>query len=117
MWNGERRKQKAGVTHHVSRFTFHVSPFYLLSLCFFTLGLMCKPALVTLPFVLLLLDYWPLRRLEVQGPMSKVQSQEAGARGPWSGFTLPLLWEKLPFVALAAAAACITIVGSSRNPR
>ena len=36
--------------------------FYLLALVMFALGLMSKPMLVTLPFVLLLLDYWPLRR-------------------------------------------------------
>jgi hypothetical protein len=41
------------------------SIFYLLSLSFFALGLMCKPVLVTLPFVLLLLDCWPLRRFEL----------------------------------------------------
>ena len=50
------------ITHLASRISFHVSPSYLLSLSFFALGLMCKPALVTLPFVLLLLDYWPLGR-------------------------------------------------------
>jgi Tfp pilus assembly protein PilF len=38
---------------------------YLLTLFFFALGLMAKPMLVTLPFVLLLLDYWPLRRLTI----------------------------------------------------
>ncbi|MGA2330436.1 MAG: tetratricopeptide repeat protein [Syntrophales bacterium] len=38
---------------------------YLLALFFFALGLMAKPMLVTLPFVLLLLDYWPLRRLTI----------------------------------------------------
>ena len=32
---------------------------------FFALGLMSKPMLVTLPFVLLLLDYWPLKRFEI----------------------------------------------------
>ena len=37
---------------------------YGLVFLFFTLGLMSKPMLVTLPFVLLLLDYWPLRRLK-----------------------------------------------------
>ena len=36
---------------------------YATILVFFALGLMCKPTLVTLPFVLLLLDYWPLRRV------------------------------------------------------
>jgi Tfp pilus assembly protein PilF len=38
---------------------------YLLALFFFALGLMAKPMLVTLPFVLLLLDYWPLRRFTI----------------------------------------------------
>jgi len=33
----------------------------------FALGLMCKPMLVTLPLVLLLLDYWPLQRVESAG--------------------------------------------------
>ena len=47
----------------LSRFTFHVSRFYWLALVFFVLGLMCKTMLVTLPFVMLLLDCWPLRRL------------------------------------------------------
>jgi hypothetical protein len=37
---------------------------YLITLAFFALGLLAKPMLVTLPFVLLLLDYWPLGRLE-----------------------------------------------------
>ena len=37
--------------------------FYTLTLLFFTLGLLSKPMLVTWPFVLLLLDFWPLRRL------------------------------------------------------
>ncbi len=41
----------------------HQSRFYWLALVFFTLGLMAKPMLVTLPFVMLLLDYWPLRRI------------------------------------------------------
>ncbi len=46
---------------HASRSSSRPHVFYLLSLLFFALGLMCKPVLVTLPFVLLLLDYWPLR--------------------------------------------------------
>jgi Flp pilus assembly protein TadD len=48
-----------------SRITHHASRFYLLSLIFFVLGLMSKPMLVTLPCVLLLLDYWPLGRLRL----------------------------------------------------
>jgi len=135
MQNAERRVGKvedgmlhasSRITHHASRFTFHVSPFYLLSLSFFALGLMCKPALVTLPFVLLLLDYWPLRRFQVQSPESKVQGRRHLGVGPEievtphaSRFTFHvspvtlrhLVAEKLPFLALAAAAAFITIAG------
>ena len=43
-----------------SRSSLHASIFYLLSLFLFALGLMSKPMLVTWPFVMLLLDYWPL---------------------------------------------------------
>ncbi len=46
-----------------SLITDHRSLFYLLSLFFFALGLMSKPMLVTWPFVMLLLDYWPLERI------------------------------------------------------
>ncbi len=47
----------------VARLTFHVSRFYCLVLLFFALGLLSKNMLMTMPFVLLLLDYWPLDRL------------------------------------------------------
>ena len=61
---------------------------YLAVASSFCLGLMAKPMLVTLPFVLLLLDYWPLARLRQRE--SKV------------------IWEKLPLFALSGAAAAIT---------
>src|SRR5208337_4552407 len=44
-------------------------------LLFFALGLMTKPMLVTLPFVLLLLDYWPLQRFSEVRPDHKVQTE------------------------------------------
>jgi hypothetical protein len=55
-----------------SRVTGRVSLYYWLALFFFGLGLMCKPMLVTLPFVLLLLDYWPLDRFKINDPMKLV---------------------------------------------
>ncbi len=58
---------------------------YGLVVLLFALGLMCKPMLVTLPLVLLLLDYWPLQRAEPAGR---------------------LLMEKLPLLALSAA-SCV----------
>jgi tetratricopeptide (TPR) repeat protein len=67
---------------------------YWFALVFFALGLLAKPMLVTLPFVLLLLDYWPLGRI------SNLKSQ-------FSIF-LPLLREKIPFFLLAAASCVVT---------
>jgi protein O-mannosyl-transferase len=79
-----------------SRFSiFHLpsASLYLLSLLLFALSLMSKPTLVTLPFVLLLLDLWPLQRLDFRTPTSRVRT------------LLPLLREKVPFLALTAAAS------------
>ena len=85
---------------------------YTMVLVLFALGLMCKPTLVTLPFVLLLLDYWPLRRFALQSPSSKpprsVRNHLADQRSEnpsWGGPvpTKPvqyLLIEKIPFCAL-----------------
>ena len=54
------------VQNGASRVTCHPSPhFYFLALFFFACGLMSKPMVVTLPFVLLLLDFWPLRDLRI----------------------------------------------------
>jgi len=68
-----------------SVFRFPSSVFrYLAVLIFFALGLMAKPMLVTLPFVLLLLDYWPLQRLEpkksLQETRTEASKQGAGSR-------------------------------------
>jgi tetratricopeptide (TPR) repeat protein len=75
----------------------------------FILGLMSKPMVVTLPFVLLLLDYWPLRRARPAGVAPNVQGQ------PWTPAATPTPWtrlvlEKLPLLALSAASAVITMV-------
>jgi tetratricopeptide (TPR) repeat protein len=65
--------------------------FYALTLLFFAFGLMSKPMLVTLPFVLLLLDYWPLARFKNQSWMR-------------------LLLEKTPFFLFSAASCVITVL-------
>jgi tetratricopeptide (TPR) repeat protein len=72
--------------------------FYALSLGFFAFGLMSKPVLVTLPFVLLLLDYWPLGRLKF------------GANFAWR-----LVLEKIPFLILTAASSLVTFLGQERS--
>ena len=50
---------------------------YLAVFAFFALGLMAKPMLVTLPFVLLLLDYWPLERFGQTNPLRKSVQRQA----------------------------------------
>jgi tetratricopeptide (TPR) repeat protein len=71
---------------------------YLLVLSMFVLGLMAKPMLVTLPCVLLLLDYWPLARFS-SGP----GPAETEVDRPGVGRSLGrLVAEKLPFFAISA---------------
>lgn len=78
---------------------------YLLIPVCFGLGLMAKPMVVTLPFVLLLVDYWPLGRLSLPGPAAAVAS---AAPGP--GVALKyLVWEKAPLFILSALFCLITV--------
>jgi len=115
---------------------------YLLAFFFFTLGLMSKPMLVTLPFVLLLLDYWPLKRLQygtadLKSPAEDVPSsasikqkrkskkqdavkEKAQAKKPTASpyrWTLirPLLWEKIPFVVLSVIASVVTYLAQQKG--
>jgi tetratricopeptide (TPR) repeat protein len=82
---------------------------YSVVIFFAGLGLMAKPMLVTLPFVLLLLDYWPLGRMTSPGK-PPAASPEAG------GFSFPLmlLVEKLPLLLLAIASSVLTIWAQSK---
>jgi protein O-mannosyl-transferase len=97
---------------------------YLLSLFFFALGLMSGPIIVTWPFVMLLLDYWPLGRIQdVECRMRNAEASDTrdATRNPQpaSRFTFPvprsvvfpLLVEKIPFfvmtlLIIAAAVVC-----------
>src|SRR6202158_2183875 len=71
----------------------------------YALGLMTKPQVITFPFALLLLDYWPLCRLAQPDGVGAVLAGPP-ARGPsfWS-----LVWEKVPWFAMSAASAVITM--------
>jgi len=85
---------------------------YLLSLVLFALGLMSKPMLVTLPFAMLLLDYWPLNRFEASQPAKKTGRQirkSEPAIDKHSNF-YRLIIEKVPFVVLSAASSTITFI-------
>ena len=77
---------------------------YCLVVVSLVLGLMAKPMLVTLPFVLLLLDYWPLGRIELRNGTVK----EAGSSGSLS--VGRLIAEKIPLFIAAAASSIITFV-------
>ena len=79
--------------------------FYLLALLFFSAGLMAKPMLVTLPFILLLLDYWPLNRFAFI-PSNVTISIQGKFRSPLG---LRLIQEKLLFILLSTSSSCITI--------
>jgi hypothetical protein len=81
---------------------------YWLSVCFFGLGLLAKPMLVTVPFVLLLLDFWPLRRFgfSAQKP-SSIKHPDSGIEYPVPT-TLNLVREKIPFFLLSLSVILIT---------
>jgi protein O-mannosyl-transferase len=84
---------------NASRTTDHgprTTGFYWLALGFFALGLMAKPMLVTLPFVMMLLDWWPLRRV--------TSDRWQVTRNTWRR----LLLEKLPFFLLMVVSCILT---------
>ena len=80
---------------------------FLIALLFFALGLMAKPMLVTLPFVLLLMDYWPLGRLGGKMMPSGIIAQPV--TGGQRALILRLVIEKIPFFVLSAASCWVTI--------
>ena len=98
-WVAERKDVLSGLFFvlTVAAYVRHVrrpgsSARYGITLLSFALGLMCKPMLVTLPVVMLLLDYWPLQREES---------------------AVSLLIEKTPFLVLSIAASAVTILAQS----
>ncbi len=86
---------------------------YLVVVLCFALGLLSKPMLVTLPFVLLLLDYWPLNRFRLE----KRKRDHAGLAALRCSNPSPLflIKEKLPFFILAALAALLTVLAQQRG--
>ena len=115
---------------------------YFFVLLFFILGLMSKPMLVTFPFVLLLLDYWPLQRFGGTKPEHKVQPEvsksvisdkqkkkskkkpavketlevkkPADPEYKWS-LIYPLLWEKVPLFILAILSSIVTYIAGQKG--
>jgi len=72
------------------------------------LGLLAKPMLVTWPLVMLLLDYWPLGRVNGQ------PARRSLGGGGWP-VVRGLVVEKIPLFALAAASAVMTLIAQSRE--
>jgi len=90
--------------------------YYGLALACLALGLMSKPMLVTWPLVMLLLDWWPLRRLSrVEGRESKAGVGEPSTLDLRPSTFRPLLLEKLPFVALVVVSCVVTIIAQERG--
>jgi hypothetical protein len=83
---------------------------YFLALLVFALGLMSKPMLVTVPFILLLLDYWPLKRFALERPAELRQKR----RVEDSGNTRRIILEKLPFLLLSCGSCAATLVAQRR---
>ena len=113
---------------------------YLLVMLFLALGLMSKPMLVTLPFVLVLLDYWPLGRFDQERSREKIEAALSKATLPDKGpsgkkrtaikqvqtkekvstaadrpsLIIGLLWEKIPLFVLIIASSIITFLVQQR---
>ena len=83
---------------------------YLLVFTALALGLMCKPMLVMVPCVLLLLDYWPLGRIAELPPGTTPAAGPSCARHN----SRRLLLEKVPLLALAAISSAITLTAHER---
>ncbi len=102
-WIAERKDVLSGVFFMLTLLTYfryvrvRSIGHYLTVLFMFALGLMCKPMLVTLPFVLLVLDYWPLKRVRSQNSELRTQRN-----------LLALVVEKLPLVALSVVSSVVT---------
>ena len=85
---------------------------YLLVLITFSLGLMAKPMLVTLPFVLLLLDYWPLNRFKPRAVPGSVEDQPLGFRssGDDKSPILKAVMEKTPLFLMSLFSCVVTVM-------
>lgn len=109
-WISERKDVLSGLFWilTLAAWTWHIeSPRwwkYALALFIFALGLLSKPMVVTLPCVLLLLDFWPLRRTRI------FDAEGNGGYQRSLGF---LVVEKIPFLLLAFAACVATVLAQS----
>jgi Flp pilus assembly protein TadD len=89
---------------------------YLLMFFVFALGLLAKPMLVTLPCVLLLLDYWPLRRFSY-GPPGGIRTgkpKKVIMSGPQGFSPFRLVLEKIPLLVLSVLSICLSFLSAGK---
>jgi len=107
-WIGERKTLLAAlfsllsVVLYVSYVKKNKKGFYAGSLVAYILALMSKPTSTPLPLVMLLMDYWPLNRLQMQNAKRKTSLTR-------------LIFEKLPFFAIGGVSAVITYISQSQT--
>lgn len=83
---------------------------YIPILLFFTLGLMSKPMVITMPFVMLLLDYWPLGRVQLgKSFVHKSDNAKVVETGGKKRFGTWIILEKIPLLILSGASICVTL--------
>ena len=86
---------------------------YITTILLFVLGLMAKPVLVTLPFVFLLLDYWPLQRLRFG--QNKTIKPGLSVSGFQESSVFRLILEKIPFFVFSAVSIYISSLAFQHN--
>ena len=82
---------------------------YILIVFLFVLALLSKPQVITFPFLLLLFDYWPLRRLATQGEPGVAEVTPQSTEHPRQQSVSWLVLEKIPFLLLSAASAVVSM--------
>jgi protein O-mannosyl-transferase len=117
-WIAERRDVLSGLffvlilgaydeyVRHPASLSRYLTVFFLLAL-----GLMAKPILITVPALLLLLDYWPLRRFSAESSAGMPTEESRLRPFPWR-----VLLDKLPLVALSIADALLTMLTHMTHP-
>jgi tetratricopeptide (TPR) repeat protein len=88
---------------------------YLVVAGLFALGLMAKPEIITLPFVLLLWDYWPLQRMSVLGKNTGHEAAESTVGAPLPRSFGLLCLEKVPLLLLSAGSAVMTLLAQGAS--
>jgi len=118
-WVSERKDVLSGVFFMLTLWAYaryardnvRSSFWYMTVTVLFALGLMCKPTLVTLPFVLLLLDYWPLGRVRPSSSSRRGETASAWSRrNTWSWLVI----EKVPLFVLSAASSVATLLAQKQ---